>query len=182
MISIPTYQTPRLTLRLFLPEILRQAFHQLDEQGVMAYLELYDQADYVKLATWHQHGIESWNNTSAYFQVKLKETGETIGACMLHHWAPDHRRAELGYFLHHQQFMGKGYATEAVDFVLNYGFNTLNLHRIEALVGPTNEASLAIVRRFGFLQEGHLKEHYYRDGVFEDSLVFGLLQSAYLRK
>ncbi len=65
---------------------------------------------------------------------------------------------------------------EAVKAIIDYGFENMNLRRIEAYVGPTNEASLKIMMHFNFQQEGYLKKHYVYDDVSEDSVVFALLR------
>ena len=69
---------------------------------------------------------------------------------------------------------------EALPFVLQYGFEEMELKRIEALVGPNNEASLRLIRSMGFVQEGLLREHYFTNGRFEDSLFFSLLQREFV--
>lgn len=65
--------------------------------------------------------------------------------------------------------------TEALRAVLKYGFETMNLHRVEALIGRENAASLKLVDNFNFKQEGVLREHYVVNGIPEDSLAFSLL-------
>ena len=65
---------------------------------------------------------------------------------------------------------------EAMPEVINYGFEKMGLHRIEAMVGKDNEPSLKLLHAHGFVQEGLLREHYLIDGRYEDSLVFSLLR------
>jgi len=66
--------------------------------------------------------------------------------------------------------------------IIDYGFNTMQLNRIEAFISPNNIASQKTVLGQGFRQEGVLKEHYCKDDVIEDSLVFGLLKKDYLAR
>lgn len=68
---------------------------------------------------------------------------------------------------------------EALPYIIDYGFDRMNLHRIEAMVGPDNQASLRLVKGLGFVEEGLLREHYFIDGKFYDSLVFSLLKKEY---
>ena len=72
--------------------------------------------------------------------------------------------------------------TEALTPIIAYGFSEMQLHRIEAFVGPNNSPSLNLMRKFGFTQEGQLRQHYLKDGKFEDSVVFSLLLEEYLNK
>jgi ribosomal-protein-alanine N-acetyltransferase len=75
-----------------------------------------------------------------------------------------------------EEFKQQGFMKEAIAFVLKYGFQEMDLHRVEALVSPNNVPSLKLIKHFGFQEEGLLKEHYFIDGKFEDSLIFGLLK------
>ena len=65
---------------------------------------------------------------------------------------------------------------EALQWAVHYGFNTMNLHRIEAFVGRNNTPSLKLLNGLGFQYEGTLREHYMVNGVPDDSLVYGLLK------
>jgi ribosomal-protein-alanine N-acetyltransferase len=70
--------------------------------------------------------------------------------------------------------------SEAVSRVIRYGFEEMKLFRIEAFVHPTNAPSIKIIEKNGFFYEGHKKQDYLVDGVYEDSLVYGLLKKDYL--
>ena len=69
--------------------------------------------------------------------------------------------------------------SEAMEAILAYGFNDMNLNRIEAFVGKNNVASLRTLKKFNFEEEGVLREHYINKSDPEDSLVFSLLKSEY---
>jgi ribosomal-protein-alanine N-acetyltransferase len=57
--------------------------------------------------------------------------------------------AKLGYAIRADHW-GHGYATDAARVIIEYGFRDLRLHRITAAMGPDNEASIAVVKKFGF--------------------------------
>ncbi|MND70827.1 putative ribosomal N-acetyltransferase YdaF [compost metagenome] len=69
--------------------------------------------------------------------------------------------------------------TEALKPIIQYGFETMKLNRIEAFLSPDNIPSLKLVQKFGFTKEGHLREHYNKDNKLEDSAVYSLLKSEY---
>jgi ribosomal-protein-alanine N-acetyltransferase len=73
----------------------------------------------------------------------------------------------------------KGLISEAINAVLNYGFNEMNLVRVEAFVGEENIASLATLKKFGFTQEGIFRKHYHYKGENTDSIAFGLLKEEF---
>jgi len=82
-----------------------------------------------------------------------------IGSCGFHNWIKNHERSEIGYEIH-KQYQNQGYMSEAIKKVINYGFQEMNLNRIEALIDPMNENSIRIVTKNGFKQEGILRGHY----------------------
>ncbi len=109
----------------------------------------------------------------------LKTNNETIGRCGFHNWYKDHHKAELGYALSKDDYKQKGYMSEAVRKIIEYGFSTMNLNRIEACVGPENKASLSVIKKNNFTKEGYLRKHYIRDGEIQDSIIFSLLKEEY---
>jgi RimJ/RimL family protein N-acetyltransferase len=86
-----------------------------------------------------------------------------------------HRRAEIGYALGRAHW-GRGYIHEALQAVMKYAFNELNLHRIEADVDPRNTASIKTLERLGFQREGFLRERWQVGGELQDALFYGLLR------
>ncbi|MGH3549095.1 MAG: GNAT family N-acetyltransferase [Pseudonocardiaceae bacterium] len=70
---------------------------------------------------------------------------------------------------------GHGYALDAARTLIGYGFTTLGLHRISAAIGPDNAASIAIVNRLGFIQEGRLRDHVFTNEAWRDSILYSLL-------
>jgi ribosomal-protein-alanine N-acetyltransferase len=102
-----------------------------------------------------------------------KENNKIIGTCGYHNWYKEHNRAELGYTITNEVYKGLGVMSEAMKVVLEHGFVKMKLHRIEALVGTQNVASIKLLEKFGFTKEGVLKEHHLINDVYEDSIVYG---------
>lgn len=100
--------------------------------------------------------------------------GMPIGTCGLHRWVQRDRCCEVGYDLS-PRAQGQGYMTEALRAVLDFGFATLDLNRIEAIVHVDNAASLRLLDRLHFQREGVLRDLHLRDGVFHDHAVLSLL-------
>lgn len=109
------------------------------------------------------------------FGIFLKETSELIGEVTL----SEVERGPLqscwiGYYLdkHHN---GKGYMTEAVRLAVDYAFNELKLHRIQAGVMPHNIASMKLLEKAGFHREGIAKDLVKINGRWEDHQMLAIV-------
>lgn len=86
------------------------------------------------------------------------------------------RVAEIGLWLHPEHH-GNGYGTEASRLMIDYGFKETTYHRIYARVYESNKASQHIWEKIGFQKEGELREQIYRNGEFEDTYIYGILEN-----
>ncbi len=172
-------ETPRLRLRKLTPEITNHIFTTMDDNALIDFLGLADFETLEKEKEKFRGGLQTFNKSFVNFQLIDKETGKVIGGCGFHTWFPLHYRAELGYGLFYDSYKQKGLMSEALKAVLDYGFNEMKLHRVEALTATYNTASLAIFKKFGFTFEGTLREHYNVDGKMEDSVMYSLLNHEY---
>lgn len=121
-------------------------------------------------------GFES----GAHLRLGIARTddGALLGQCTLFSIHAGCRRAEVGYGLGRPHW-GQGYVHEALLALLNYGFEQLNLNRVEADVDPRNTASAKVLERLGFRKEGHLHERWIVAGEVSDSALYGLLRKGW---
>jgi ribosomal-protein-alanine N-acetyltransferase len=73
-------------------------------------------------------------------------------------------------------YNGQGIVTEAIKLVLEYGFEILNMHSIEAIIDPNNLASERVLQKNGFVKEAHLIENELWDGKFLDTVIYSILK------
>jgi [ribosomal protein S5]-alanine N-acetyltransferase len=100
--------------------------------------------------------------------------GEAIGTVGLVRVSHEHRRGELGYDLA-RRWWGRGLAPEAAAAVVAYGFAVMGLHRIEAGVLPGNDASVRVLEKLGFREEGTRRDYLRLGGGFHSCRFFSLL-------
>ncbi len=110
----------------------------------------------------------------AQFAIERRDDGAVVGTCTLYDLNAQSRRADCGYVLLPAEW-GRGYATEAMSTLLDWGFGALDLHRVEADIDPRNTASAKVLERLGFAREGHLRERWIVAGEISDSWLYGLL-------
>jgi ribosomal-protein-alanine N-acetyltransferase len=119
----------------------------------------------------HRPGYEA--DRGAAFAITLKPTGDLLGAISLAIDRP-HARAELGYWIG-LPFRNQGYATEAAQAVLRFGFEELELNRIFAVHMVRNAASGRVMQKCGMRREARLRQHINKWGTFEDLDIYGIL-------
>jgi [ribosomal protein S5]-alanine N-acetyltransferase len=173
-------ETERLKLRKLTPEVFDYVFANYSNEELKSFLGLNADQELEKERDKHQKGLATYNRSFLYFQLIDKNTDTIIGGCGYHTWYLDHARAKIGYGLFQEHYKGKGLMSEALLPIIDYGFNTMHLNRIEALIGPENTPSLQLVKRLHFTQEGYLRQHYIiHNGQIVDSILFSLLRSEY---
>ena len=92
------------------------------------------------------------------------------------------KNAFLFYLVGELEYWGKGIATEAAKLVIDYGFNELNLHKINATVFQPNKSSIRVLEKNGFIHELTLKNEVYIDGKHIDAEQYSILKSEWQRK
>jgi len=122
-----------------------------------------------------EHIPELANETTKWWAVALTPDGPAIGECDLSEIYTHHGRAEVG-FLFARRHWGQGYAREAMERVIAYGFHDLGLTRLWARFHDGNDASKRLLEKLGFTYEGRLRSHIARDGARRDCLVYGRLR------
>lgn len=114
--------------------------------------------------------------THLYASIVLKSSEEVIGTAMIFNFDEEAKHAEIGYVFNKDHW-GKGYGTEIINLMSNFAFESLNLHKIHASVVDANIGSARILEKNGFDLEGRLKDNYFIDGKYYDSLLFGKIKT-----
>lgn len=166
-------------LREMSPSILQQVFEKLNTIEAMIFLGLESEEEFLKEKEKFDKGVRTFFISFLYFIIIDPNSNKHLGWCGYHTWYVPHNRAELGYIIYKDQNKGKGIMKEVLPLVLQFGFSKMNLHRVEAKISPGNLASLALIKSNHFTQEGLLRKDYLKDGIYEDSLIFSLLENEF---
>ncbi|MCA4793224.1 GNAT family protein [Myroides odoratimimus] len=171
-------ETSRFKLRILEAEAYQNFLRLATAEELLHYIGIPEEEveqEKVKAA----YGFRTYNKSYLMFLIIDKETEDILGYCGYHTWYLEHDRAEIGYGLYHDNSKGRGVMSEVLNTVLHYGFETMQLRRVEAFISPDNMASLNTVKKFGFTREGQFRSHYVKGEKIEDSVVFSLLRGEY---
>ena len=92
------------------------------------------------------------------------------------------RSAEIGIFIGDKSCWDKGYGTEALQMILDFGFGSVNLNRIYLRVFETNPRGIHCYEKVGFQHEGRMRQAYYLDGKYIDVLLMSILKSEWMEQ
>ncbi|SDS12259.1 ribosomal-protein-alanine N-acetyltransferase [Paenibacillaceae bacterium GAS479] len=161
MTEFVALNTPRLHLRRLKLE---------DAPDMYAYFSLDEVTEYYDLETFTElrqaeEQIRRFNERidsgiSLRWGITLRGEDRLIGTCGYHNWQREHSRAEIGYELH-PHFWQKGYMTEAVSAILEFGFESMGLNRAEAFIDPDNISSRRLLEKCGLKEEGLLRDYFF---------------------
>jgi RimJ/RimL family protein N-acetyltransferase len=180
-------ETERLLLREYVPEDWRAVLAYMLKPGYDEHYEAQerDEAYARDFIGWFVRWQGEAPRRRWQMAVTLKGAPDVvIGSCGLRLGVIEEhidlvtpvREAVLGYDLDPSHWR-HGYATEAANGVLRFGFETLDLHRVWSYHVAENERSAAVLRRLGFTREGRLRENDWQRGAWHDTVVYGLLRS-----
>lgn len=178
----PTLETPRLRLRPFTYADLPSYMAFLTDPDVQRWLGgIMIPKDEKRQRQW----VDNINGRCLKAKLVLtwcveeKETGNVIGRVDLGGFVRK-SMADLSYYFNKEHW-GRGYATEAVHAVVAFGFEQLQLHRIQATVMPENVASLRVLEKAGFSREGLLRQTDF-GAEFHDAWMLSILKDEYLTR
>jgi len=173
----PVLETERLHLRETTLADAQAIFAMRSSAEVMQYIPV-SLATEVKEAEGYIRALHERmkNNECINWTITDKESGAVIGTIGFYRMQLQHYRTETGYMLL-PEFYGKGYATEALQCLIDFGFNTLGFHSFEAVIYPENKGSIRVVEKCGFIREAYFKEKEYHNGKFVDTAIYSKLNN-----
>ncbi len=178
----PLLQTVRLNLRQIRMADLGEIFLLRSHKAVLKYLHRAPAKNEEEAGTFIIN-LRDWEKKTSGITWGLctKESNKIIGTICFWNIDKANLRAEIGYAMHPKQ-QGKGFIQEAMDKILRYGFEVMQLHSVEAHVSAQNQPSIKLLQKNGFVQEAYFKENIFFDGGFSDSAVYSLLRQNFLHK
>ena len=169
-------ETKRLIIRPVSLTDKEAVFEYRSDQEINKYQSwipqnIQDVENFIKRTSRQLNVPETW------FQFVLidKDIGQIIGDIGIHFLDEENRQVEIGCTLN-KHFHSRGYATEAVERVMDFLFFDLKKHRVITSIDSQNNSSIRLVERLGFRKEAHFIKSLYLNGKWVDDLVYAILE------
>ncbi len=169
--------------------VILQAYQEADIDALLAAISVsidlvsryetwchpgYQRKDAAAYVRWWR---ESWQRGQAYyFAVRARDSSLLLGSCGLSGLNQEHRRAGLGFWIR-SDHTGQGYATDAARAALRFGYEDLNLDRIELEIAVQNGASRRVAEKLGCTLEGTLRHRLVLPSGPTDTAMYALLRA-----
>lgn len=164
--NMPTLKSERISLRPMHPMDAEDMYDYAKREEVTRYL-LWSPHENISYTKDYLRYIQGRYALGDFYDWAIidREIRRMIGTCGFTKIDVANNAAEIGYVLH-PDFWGKGYAAEAAECVLAFGFDELKLHRIEARFMQPNERSRRVMEKVGMTFEGYHKDLVFVKGAY----------------
>lgn len=176
-LTVPTLETSRLLIRCLRMDDAADMLDILSDEETVRYWSRPIMTELQQAEAYTRENLRWMDDGHClYWGIEEKASGKMIGTCTLFKLDSSNRRSEIGYLLN-RRYWHQGFMSEALQSVIAYAFTELKLHRLEADTDPENAASIRVLERFGFEREGLFRDRWLVNGVWCDSLMFGLVST-----
>lgn len=172
--EVPKFSTSRLQLRKIYSSDQEIIFKGLSHPAIIKYYGVsYSTLEETKeQMTWYENLEKS--KSGFWWAIRMKENNQFCGAIGYNDYHKEHKKAEIGFWLF-PKYWGMGIIQEAAQPVIEYLFQKLHLHRIEAFVERDNTNSEKLLKKLNFHHEGTMRECEIKDGNYIDIHLYALL-------
>lgn len=140
----------------------------------------YDQSGFIRPMSFEE--VEEWSQRMVEGLTFIAYDGEVpLGTCAFMNLDERNRHAELAIVIGNKDYWGKGFGTEIMKQLLDWGFYGLNLNRLYLHVFSTNKRAIALYEKMGFIKEGEMREMLFQNGEAVNLIAYGMLKDEYIK-
>ncbi|QNF31538.1 GNAT family N-acetyltransferase [Adhaeribacter swui] len=172
----PNLYTKRLLLRQINQDDIEQVFKGLSHPDVTRHYGVSYQTLPETQAQMNWYYALFAQQTGIWWGLCFPENQKLFGACGFNNLSRQHRKAEIGFWLL-PEYWNQGLMFEAVDACIDFIFNEIRLHRLEAYLETPNLASAALLQKLRFQQEGTFRDYEYKNGQYVNLAIYSRLCS-----
>ena len=174
--DLPIIETDRTILRKINEQDENDMFTYCSDEEVSRYTTWYKHETINDTRVFLNRILEEYRNQQiAPWGIQDKASGKLIGTCGFVYWNTAHSRAELAYALS-KQFWNQGYMTEIAKKIIEFGFEKMELIRIEARCLLDNAGSARVMEKSGMQFEGIMRKQIFAKGIQQDLLMYSIIK------
>lgn len=167
----------RVRLRHNEPSDLERYVEWVNDPEVRAGLEFFLPMSSDEEQAWYEASLERDPEERPFaIDFRLGDDWIHVGGCGLFNFDHPARRAELGIMIGDKTRWGQGIGLDAMETLLRFAFDNLNLNRVFLRVFDHNVRAQNLYRKLGFKEEGRLRQDIYHDGDYRDTILMGMLR------
>lgn len=175
--QFPIIELSKVNLRQLTRDDTEDFYNYITQEGVKRYLSAQEIPDSLASA---QEELMYWAGLffqmrSIYWGISTKDNNKLIGTCGYNNWSRVHNRIELSYDLN-CDYWGQGIMTEAVLAITKFAFDALEARRVQATVVYDNIASMRVLEKCGYLQEGKLRNYNVLHNKTVDAFMYAIIR------
>ncbi|MGE7989180.1 GNAT family N-acetyltransferase [Lysinibacillus fusiformis] len=177
--DFPKLETERFILRKGTVDDCNDLFELYANENVVKYLplNLFESVeDAMVEINWYEKIFKE--QIGLRWVIEEAKTKKVIGTCGYLNYEKEHNRIEIGYDLK-PAYWGQGIMQKALGKIIHFAFTSMEINKIEAKVEPENKASIRLLGKLNFCQEGVLRQHEFEKGKYVDLVLFSILRSEY---
>lgn len=131
---------------------------------------------------WYDSILDDQSRTRVFFAIESLEDSTLIGLIQLNQIDWISRRCFFGIVIGEKSYQGRGMGLDSMKVLFNYAFDCLNIRKICLEVSGNNKHALNLYHKFGFVDEGRLKEHLYLEGNYHDMVLMRIFDFEFREK
>ena len=173
----------RVTLGPIKREYIESFLKWFNDPEITQYLVIYRPMTRMAEEEWMENLKERENTIRFSITIPYEDGSEIlIGNCGIHNINWKNRVGEVGIVIGEKDYQNMGYGTEAIELLLEYCFNTVNLNRIELEVYDYNLRAIKSYRKIGFIEEGRKRQFMWNKGKYHDAIMMSILAEEWSEK
>jgi ribosomal-protein-alanine N-acetyltransferase len=177
--NFPVLETERLILRKITIDDAEDMFYYGSNEEVSKHVTWYTHQSLSDTKEFIEFILNKYeNNELSPWGIELKENGKFIGTIDYVSWQPKHNNAEIGYVIS-KDYWGMGIMTEAATAVVNFGFEHMDLIRIQARCFIDNLGSERVMKKLGMSFEGIIRKGMYSKEKHQDLKIYSILKEEF---
>lgn len=178
--SLPTFETERLKIRLFNLDDIEDIYEYCSDEQVTKFLPFDTYTQKQQAIDRINYCLEVYKNLDRpiLWAIEYKEDNKLIGGIDFVKWDEQHKTAEIGYLLN-RKYWGRGIMTEALKEIMKFGFEKMELNRIEIYCDERNIASARVMEKNGLQYEGTFRQRRFQKGEYISLKCYSILKEEY---